>query len=173
MRRPRLVPAFHIERSIANRSRLPEYLCACSTCKGGRIRKVETIAKHHRLYGRDRSLPHPILTVDGRNLRGPVQQTDRGEEFYHRERRNGGSPDFAWPNMEGVDYQGMMYTAFEYADTLHADAAVDGRNFEPEPDLEEAEIDEVDYENLIKDSIDPVYTGCHENKIQCGIVLMS
>lgn len=114
-----------------------------------------------------------MQTVDGRNLKGPVQRTGRGEEFYHRDTGNERSPDFAWPNVEGVDYQGMMYTAFGYADTLHADAAVDGRNFEPEPEVDEAEIDDVEYENLIKESVDPVYTGCHENRIQCGIVLMS
>ncbi|KAG0595808.1 hypothetical protein M758_UG199500 [Ceratodon purpureus] len=173
MARSRMLPAYHIERGIAAQSGLPEYPCACTRCKGGQIRKVETVATHHRRYGQDPSLPHPILTMDGRNLRGPVRRTDVGEEFYHRQQENGGSSDSVWPNLKGVDYQRMMYTAFGYADTLHAEAVGDGQNFEPEPEIEEAETHDVNYENLIKESIDPVYAGCHENKIQSGIVLMS
>ena len=114
-----------------------------------------------------------LQSVDGRNLRGPTTRTNRGEEFYHRQRDEGATADFAWPNVETVDYQGMMYAAFGYADTLHAEAVADGRNFQPEPGEDELEGDEVEFENLIKESTDPVYEGCHQNRIQSGIVLMS
>ena len=60
-RRGRLSAAYHIERSIAIRQGLPEYLCACQNCRGARVRKVETVARHHRLHGRDPYLQYPVL----------------------------------------------------------------------------------------------------------------
>ena len=90
-----------------------------------------------------------MQTVDGRNLRGPVQETEQGEEFYHRERGRSGSPGYAWPNVEGVDYQRMMYNAFGRADSLHREAADNAQNFEAWDEMEVQEGDEVDYENLI------------------------
>ena len=111
--------------------------------------------------------------MDGRNLRGPVLQTDDGEEFYHRERGRSESPGYAWPRVEGVDYQQMMYNAFGRADSLHREAAGDAHNFEAWDEMVVEEGDEADYENLIRESTDPVFPGCHENRIQCGIVLMS
>ena len=61
MRIRRIDAVFHIKVSISRRMGIPEYPCACSRCKGGRIRKPETIKKHHRRYGRDIFLPHPVI----------------------------------------------------------------------------------------------------------------
>ena len=114
-----------------------------------------------------------MQTVDGRNLRGPVQQLNPGEEFYHRAEERDGSEGFAWPNVEGVEYQRMMYAAFGTANTLHRVASEDGMNFTAEREMREDECDDVNFLNLIRDSVNPVYPGCRENRIQSGIVLMS
>ena len=59
--RPRSCAAYHIERSIATRLGLLEYPCACTRCRGARIKKIEMVARHHRLHGRDRYLLYPVL----------------------------------------------------------------------------------------------------------------
>ena len=61
--RRRLCVAYHIERSIANRLGLPEYPCACSECRGARVQKVETIARHHMQNGRDPYLIYPVMVT--------------------------------------------------------------------------------------------------------------
>ena len=73
--RPRLGSAYHLERSTASRLGLSEYPCACNRCRGGRHRKVEIVARHHRIYGRDPYLKwlvivspldlHEFALVDG------------------------------------------------------------------------------------------------------------
>lgn len=59
--RRRLCTAYHMERSIAQRLGLPEYPCACNRCRGARIKKVETVARHHSAYGRDPYLIYPVM----------------------------------------------------------------------------------------------------------------
>lgn len=67
--RRRLSAAYHIERSLAARLGLPEYPCACDRCRGARIKKVHTVAKHHIAYGRDPYLIYPVMvSVDTQNL---------------------------------------------------------------------------------------------------------
>ena len=115
-----------------------------------------------------------MQTVDGRNVRGPVQEPDVGEEFYNRDQGRAESPEFVWPIVDGVEYQRMMYSAFGHADALHADAVGDARNFEQDAEEMEEDLgDDIDFVNLIKETVDPVYTGCHENRLQSGIVFMS
>lgn len=53
--------AYHIERSIANRLGLVQYPCACTRCRGGRVKKVEVIARHHNRHGRDPYLIYPTM----------------------------------------------------------------------------------------------------------------
>lgn len=59
--RRRLSAAYHIERSIAHRLGLPEYPCACNRCRGAVIKKVETVARHHSIHGRDPYLVYPVM----------------------------------------------------------------------------------------------------------------
>ena len=59
--RPRASAAYHIERSIATRLKLTEYPCACTRCRGARVKKIEIVARHHRLHGRDRYLIYPVM----------------------------------------------------------------------------------------------------------------
>lgn len=59
--RRRLSAAYHIERSIAHRLGLPEYPCACNRCRGAIIKKVETVARHHSIHGRDPYLVYPVM----------------------------------------------------------------------------------------------------------------
>ena len=59
--RRRLSAAYHIERSIAHRMGLPEYPCACNRCRGAIIKKVETVARHHSIHGRDPYLVYPVM----------------------------------------------------------------------------------------------------------------
>ena len=47
--RRRLCAAYHIKRSLATRLGLPEYPCACTRCRGARIKKVHTVARHGKL----------------------------------------------------------------------------------------------------------------------------
>lgn len=61
MRRPRLGASFHIERGVARRMQVTEYPCACRRCHGARIMGGYMITRHHRRYGRDPFLPHPVL----------------------------------------------------------------------------------------------------------------
>ena len=61
MRPTRHGAAYRIERSIAARMGCTEYICACRQCRGARVRRVETIARHHRQHGRDPFLPYPVL----------------------------------------------------------------------------------------------------------------
>lgn len=61
--RQRLCAAYHIERGIANRLGFPEYPCACNRCRGAEIRKVDTIARHHRTHGRDPYLLYPVMVI--------------------------------------------------------------------------------------------------------------
>ena len=56
-----LSATYHIERSIASRQGLAEYLCACKDCRGSRVLKVDTVARHHRIRGRDPYLKYLIL----------------------------------------------------------------------------------------------------------------
>lgn len=59
--RQRLCVAYHIERSIARRNGLPEYPCACNRCRGGLIKRVEIVARHHSVYGWDPYLIYPVM----------------------------------------------------------------------------------------------------------------
>ena len=61
MRPRRQFAAYHIERSIASREGLTQYPCACRACCGVRVRKFDTIARHHRKNGRDPFLPYPVI----------------------------------------------------------------------------------------------------------------
>ena len=63
--RRRLCAAYHIERSLAQRLGLPEYPCACNRCRGARIKKVYTVARHHISYGRDPYLVYPVMVSLG------------------------------------------------------------------------------------------------------------
>ncbi|KAG0592135.1 hypothetical protein KC19_1G228000, partial [Ceratodon purpureus] len=165
MRQRRLAPAYHIERSICLRLGLIEYPCACQKCRGGRIRRVLTVAKHHRKYGRDPFLSYPVLTVDGQNLRGPVREADEGEEFYRRESPREDSADFVWPNQEEFDYQGMMSDAYGRADQLHRAATEEEFEMGGQNDETEHVYDDVDYENMVRESTTPVYKGSRENRL--------
>jgi hypothetical protein len=69
--RQRLCAAYHIERSIAQRLGLPEYPCACNRCRGARIKKCDTVARHHTTYGRDPYLLYPVMVskhTEGENV---------------------------------------------------------------------------------------------------------
>ena len=56
-----LSTAYHIERSVASRRGLLEYLCACKSCRGSKVLKVDTVARHQRLHGRDPYFQYPVL----------------------------------------------------------------------------------------------------------------
>lgn len=53
--------AYHSERAIAQRLGLVRYPCGCIRCHGGIHQRTETVAKHHRKYGRDPHMRHPLL----------------------------------------------------------------------------------------------------------------
>jgi hypothetical protein len=61
MRHHQIGASYHIERAIAFRQGFPEYPCACHRCRGGRARKVETVARHHHAFGQDPYLPYLVL----------------------------------------------------------------------------------------------------------------
>ncbi|KAG0594356.1 hypothetical protein M758_UG070100 [Ceratodon purpureus] len=90
-------PSYRVSNiNSVNQSRLglSQYPCGCRRCRGARVRKVETVGRHHRRYGRDFYLPHPVLIVDGVPLEGPVQNGGRGEPYSRWRNRNGRSPTF-------------------------------------------------------------------------------
>lgn len=61
MRCLHLGAAYYIERAIALREGLLEYPCACTRCRGARIWKVQTMARHHKAVGRNPFLSYPVL----------------------------------------------------------------------------------------------------------------
>ena len=61
MRQQRMAAAFHLERSTATRMGVTEYPCACPRCRGAGMQSTKTISRHHRRFGRDPYLPHPVL----------------------------------------------------------------------------------------------------------------
>ncbi|KAG0573995.1 hypothetical protein KC19_VG227100 [Ceratodon purpureus] len=118
MTRRRLSPAYHIERSIATQLGLAEYPCACQRCMGGRLRLIATIARHHKAYGRDPLLPHPVLTVNGRSLRGPARNPDLPSDTVdsdngRRRRRRG---------LGAIEVRDMLYGAYGMAGRLHRES---------------------------------------------------
>ena len=68
----------------------------------------------------------------------------------------------------------MAYDAYGRADSLHR-GAVDGENGEDRPPNEVKEGPEgmVDFDNLIWECTEPVYTGSWDSRMQSGIVLMT
>lgn len=59
------------------------------------------------------------------------------------------------------------------ADSLHRDNAEAANTPVMGEDLCDMEIGNTDFENLIQNYVDPVFEGCTENRLQCGIVLMT
>ena len=59
------------------------------------------------------------------------------------------------------------------ADMLHWDNAEAANTPVMEEDLTNMEIGNTDFENLLRNCVDPVFEGCTENRLQCGIVLMT
>lgn len=124
-------------------------------------------------YGVVNELAYFLQTEDGRNLRGPVQLPDHDEDSAENSSSGIERPQYRWPSVDEVEVRRMVHEAFGRADSIHRDVT------EPLHDAEDAGgvgdgyenvAQDMDIENLIQDCVQPVYEGCSENRMQCGIV---
>ena len=67
----------------------------------------------------------------------------------------------------------MMSNAYGRADQLHRAATEEEFEMGGQNDETEHVYDDVDYENMVRESTTPVYKGSRENRLQSGIVLMT
>ncbi|KAG0595486.1 hypothetical protein M758_UG170200 [Ceratodon purpureus] len=126
-----------------------EYPCACRRCRGARIRSAVTVTRHHKPYGKDHYLPHPILSVDGRRLRGPGRETDDDDDS-ETDSTSDHSGDSEEPKPSPVRVRRMAFDAYARADDLYR-SAVEGLN-EGESGVNEADfedIEDMDFKNTM------------------------
>ncbi|KAG0504704.1 hypothetical protein M758_N024800 [Ceratodon purpureus] len=157
MRHRRLCAAFHIERSIANRLGLPEYPCACARCRGGRVRMSQTVVRHHRLFGRDDHLPHPVLTVHGLPLRGPTFTRERGGGNKGALEESEDEVITDETEDEEVRARNLAYDAFGRADSLEREAyAEEGvPHMGADGDEDHLQENEVEFQNTMSECMEP------------------
>lgn len=112
---------------------------------------------------------HMMQSVDGRNLRDLVRHAEYSIDSKMGE--GGRSPDRQ--GLGGVDVRPMVYDAYGRADHLHRES-MEVQDF---PEMTEGDMqspeDDTDFDNLLRNCVEPVYQGCTENRLQCGIVLMT
>lgn len=67
----------------------------------------------------------------------------------------------------------MVYDAYGRADHLHRES-MEVQDFleMTEGDMQSPE-DDTDFDNFLRNCVEPVYQGCTENQLQCGIMLMT
>lgn len=127
-------------------------------------------------YGIVNELAYFLQIVDGRNLRGPVQLPDHDEDSAENSSSGIERSQYRWPSVDEVEVRRMVYEAYGRADSIHREVSVplhDAEYAGVVSDGQENVAQDVDIENLIQVCVQPVYEGCSENRMQCGIVFMT
>ena len=85
-----------------------------------------------------------LQTVDGRNVRGPVENPDSDDDHYGEEEPPNMDGGYAWPDRATVDVENMARDAFGRVDELHnenisedGEAPFDGMDVEENEQLDE------------------------------------
>jgi hypothetical protein len=106
-------------------------------------------------------------------VRGPVQHPNIERERYRRTERDGGEGGFMWPRRTVVDIENMARDAFTRFDDIHNEAINDGDNAAMDDNNVEGDDqwNEVNLENLVRESTQCVTEGSTQNRLQCSIVL--
>lgn len=85
-----------------------------------------------------------------------------------------GADEFVWPQRTTVDVVGAVQDAYARVDDLHNGVQQPGQIPRPEMEPEDdCEIYGPDYEELVRDSNEPIYEGCRVNRLQVAIVLIT
>lgn len=108
-------------------------------------------------------------------MRGPVASRDRTRELYRQRDHDNGRDAFEWPQTDTVDTENMARNAFTRADDIHNNvleyddpAPMDAFNFDVEEDS-----NEVNFENLVRESTANVYKSSIRDRLQCSIVFFT
>ena len=115
-------------------------------------------------------------TVDGHNIRGPIQEPELGEEEYAQRREDEEGPRYVWPQRTEVEVKQMVQDAYARADAIHKETFQDPDQSAEEPNAASYASHEqsiMDLENLIGESTQIIYEGCGVNRLQACIVLLN
>jgi len=106
-----------------------------------------------------------MQSIDGRNLRGLVRYVEYSTDSELDE--GGQSPDIQ--GLDGVDIRPMVYEAYGRADHLHR-KSMEVQDFPEmtEGDMQSVE-DDTDFDNLLRNRVEPVYQGCTENQLSYNV----
>lgn len=107
-------------------------------------------------------------------MRGPTQRHGHGVQSYTVHGTRGEECDYVWPEDQEFEVRRMVYEAYRRADSLQG-KAFEGAGVGDLADQEfrEGLNDDIDFNNLIQECVVSVFNGCSENRMQCGIVLMT
>lgn len=117
-----------------------------------------------------------VQTEDGQSIGDPTDEGMEANENYFQgvEADERGADEFVWPERTIVDVVGAVQDAYARVDDLHNVAQQPRQNAQPEMEPEDDyEIYGPDYEELVRDSNEPIYEGCRVNRLQVAIVLIT
>ena len=114
-----------------------------------------------------------LQAVNGRNIRGPIQEPEVGEEEYAWRRQDEDeAPRYIWPRRTEVEVEHMVQDAYARADEIHEEATANPVDFGNLPN-ENEEVRMADWEQLVAESTEKVYEGCRVNRLQASIVVLN
>ena len=117
-----------------------------------------------------------MQTESGQGIRGPTTEGLEEEEEYFEgvEVDEGGPGEFVWPQRTNVDVGAAIHDAYARVDDLHESMQqaqhTEDREFD---DGEDVDMDNSEYEELMRESQEPIYEGCKLNRLEVAIVLVT
>ena len=114
-----------------------------------------------------------VQTIDGWNIRGPIEEPESGEEEYAWRRDGNDGERYVWPRRTKVEVEQMVQDAFARADFIHEGGGVEHAEVQNLNDLVNLEGQMHDLNVLIGESVEAVYEGCGVNHLQASIVFLN
>ena len=108
-----------------------------------------------------------LQTIDGRNVRGPVENPDSDDDHYGEEEPPDMDGGYTWPDRATMDVENMARDAFGRVDELHnenisedGEAPFDGMDVE-----ENEQLDEEALQRLFQESTEKIFEGSQVNRL--------
>lgn len=114
--------------------------------------------------------------IDGNSIRRPTAPRNHQEEAYIQRENYREVPSFVWPPRTEVNVNELVHEAFAHANELHERAEAQEEILVPEPHVDgtyDLDMNDLDMEQLLRESTTPVYETCPVNRLQAGIILLN